>query len=87
MWWYAYSVNYMLTLGFATLHNFKVAMNNARLAVDWKKSNFAPIQAKSLQRSPAVGDAYGTGIEILAGFGRVGITEKKPYGLIMSNFF
>ena len=33
--------------------------------------------AKSLQRSLAVGDFYGTGIEIWAGFGTVGITEKK----------
>ena len=32
-----------------------------------------------------VGDFYGTGIEIWAGFGPVGITEKK-IGLIMSNF-
>ena len=28
-------------------------------------------QAKSLERSPAVGDFYGTGIEIWAGFGPV----------------
>ena len=27
--------------------------------------------------SPAVGDFYGTGIEIWAGFGPVGITERK----------
>jgi hypothetical protein len=31
-------------------------------------------------------DFYGTVIEIWAGFGPVGITEKKPFGLIMSNF-
>ena len=35
------------------------------------------IQTKSLQRSPTVGDFYGTGIEIWAGLGPVGITEKK----------
>ena len=34
------------------------------------------LQAKSLQRSPAVGDFYGTGIETWAGFGPVGITKK-----------
>ena len=39
---------------------------------------------KSIERSPAVGDFYGTRIEIWAGFGLVGITEK--IGLIMSNF-
>ena len=32
-----------------------------------------------------VGDFYGTGIEIWAGFGPVGNTEKK-FGPIMSNF-
>jgi hypothetical protein len=32
-----------------------------------------------------VGDFYGTGIEIWAGFGQIGITEKK-IGPIMSNF-
>ena len=37
------------------------------------------------ERSPAVGGFYGTGIEIWAGFGLVGITEKK-IGMIMSNF-
>ena len=31
-------------------------------------------------------DFYGTGIEIWAGFGPVGITEKKKFGPIMSNF-
>ena len=31
-------------------------------------------------------DFYGTGIEIWAGFGPVGITEKKRFGTIMSNF-
>ena len=31
------------------------------------------------QRSPAVGDFYGTGIEIWAGFGPVGNTEKKNW--------
>ena len=34
--------------------------------------------AKSLYRSPAVGDFYGTGIEIWAGFGPVVFTDKKP---------
>ena len=32
---------------------------------------------KSLKRSTAVGDFYGTEIKIWAGFGSVGITEKK----------
>ena len=32
----------------------------------------------------AVGDFYGIEIEIWAGFGPVGITEKKPVGVIMS---
>ena len=32
------------------------------------------------------GDSYGTEIEIWAGFGPVGIIEKKRFGLIMSNF-
>ena len=31
-----------------------------------------------------MGNSYGTGIEIWAGFGPVGITEKKPVGVIMS---
>ena len=34
-----------------------------------------------------MGDFYGTGIEIWAGFGPVGITEKRRFGPIMSNFF
>ena len=33
-----------------------------------------------------MGDFYGTGIEIWAGFGPVGNTEKKNFGPIMSNF-
>ena len=44
------------------------------------------LQSKSLWRSHAVGDFYGTGIEIWAGFGPVGNTEKKKFGPIMSNF-
>ena len=43
-------------------------------------------KAKSLYRSPAVGDFYGTGIEIWAGFAPVSSTEKKRFGPIMSNF-
>ena len=31
----------------------------------------------SKERSPTVGDFYGTGIEIWAGFGPIGSTEKK----------
>ena len=31
-------------------------------------------------------DYFGTGIEIWAGFWPVGITEKKRFGPIMSNF-
>ena len=34
-----------------------------------------------------MGDFYETGIEIWAGFGPVGITEKKRFGAIMSKFF
>ena len=34
----------------------------------------------------AVSNLYGTEIEIWAGFGLVGITEKKRFGPIMSNF-
>ena len=33
-----------------------------------------------------MGDFYVTEIEIWAGFGPVGITEKKRFGPIMSNF-
>ena len=33
-----------------------------------------------------MGDVYGIGIEIWAGSGPVGITEKKRFGLIMGNF-
>ena len=40
---------------------------------------------KSLYISPAASNFYGTGIEIWAGFGPVGNTEKK-LGPIMSNF-
>ena len=35
------------------------------------------VPAKSLKRSPTLGDFYGTGIEIRAGFGPIGSTEKK----------
>ena len=42
--------------------------------------------SKSLQISHAVGNFYGTGFEIWAGLGPVGITEKKSVGPIMSNF-
>ena len=38
------------------------------------------------QRSPAVRDFYGTGIEIWAGFGPNGSTETKGSGAIMRNF-
>ena len=48
-------------------------------------------QAKSLKRSPVVGDLYGTGSEIWAGFGPVGITEKKEiwadYEQLLRPFF
>ena len=33
-----------------------------------------------------MGDFYGTGIEIWAGFGSIGSTAKKGSGPIMSNF-
>ena len=33
-----------------------------------------------------MGDFYATGIDIWAGFGPVGITEKKTFRPIMSNF-
>ena len=39
-----------------------------------------PLVVLKVIRSPAVGDFYVTGIEILAGFGRVGNTEKKGLG-------
>ena len=38
---------------------------------------FKAIKPKSLQRSPAVGDFYETGIEIWPRFVPVGITKKK----------
>ena len=40
----------------------------------------AGIEANLLQRSPAVGDFYDIGIEISAGFGLIGSTEKKGLG-------
>ena len=40
-------------------------------------NNIRTVQFKSLQRSPVMGDFYGTGIEIRDGFGPVGIIEKK----------
>ena len=57
--------------------------SSAELVVSYIKMKYT----KSLERSPSVGDFYGTGIEILAGFGPVGITEKKTFGPIMSNFW
>merc|ERR1712051_1103506 len=49
----------------------------ARLCVDLTQfsdsTGGSSLQAKSLYRSPAVGDFYGTGIEFWAGFGPVGI--------------
>ena len=33
-----------------------------------------------------MGDFYGTGIEIWAGFGPIGSTEKKGLGLLRSTF-
>jgi hypothetical protein len=44
------------------------------------------LKSKSLYRSPAVRDIYETGIEIWAGFGPIGSTEKKEVGPIMSKF-
>ena len=38
------------------------------------------VQPKSLERSPAVRDFYGTGIEFWAGFGPIGTTENKGLG-------
>ena len=43
--------------------------------------------SKSLWKSPAIEDFYGTGIEIWAGFGPVGITEQKTFDQIMRNFW
>ena len=37
------------------------------------------LESKSLQRSPKVGDFYGTGIEIWAGYGPIGNTEKRVW--------
>ena len=42
--------------------------------------------AKSLHKRRAGRHFYGTENEIWAGFGPVGNTEKKRFGLIMSNF-
>ena len=39
-----------------------------------------PTESKSLYISHAVSNFYGTKIEICAGFGPVGITEKKNWG-------
>ena len=41
-------------------------------------TNFKPCCPFTLHRSPAVGDFYGTGIKVWAGFGLIGSTEKKP---------
>ena len=43
-------------------------------------------QSHSLYRSLAVGDFYGTGIKIWAGFGQVGITEKIIFGRLWATF-
>ena len=40
----------------------------------------AGLKAISLYRRPTVGDFYGTRIEIWAGFGLIGNTEKKGLG-------
>ena len=40
-----YYIRYKPQFRFGTLHNFKVAMNNDRLAIERKKYNFVPIQA------------------------------------------
>ena len=42
-------------------------------------ANSVVMQAKSLYISHAVSNFYGTGIEIWAGFGPVGNTEKKSF--------
>ena len=41
------------------------------------QNTFVGLQEKPLQKSYAVGDSYGTGNDIWAGFGVVGINEKK----------
>ena len=51
----------------AMLLSTLLELNSSNLALD----------PKSLWRTPAVGDFYGTEIEIWAGFGPVGITEKN----------
>ena len=58
-------------------------MNMMSAGKDEKKKNLLKLdkhEPNSLYRSPAVGDLYGTGIKIWAGFGPVGITEKKYLG-------
>ena len=37
------------------------------------------LRSKSLERSPAVGDFYGTGIKIWPGFGPICNTEKRVW--------
>ena len=49
--------------------------------------SFRDLWAKSLYISHAVSNFYRTGIEIWAGFGPIGSTEKKGSGPIMSNFW
>ena len=49
-------------------------------------TKIGPIVNKVIIEKFAVGDFYGTGIEICAWFGPVGITRKKRFGPIMSNF-
>ena len=64
-------------------------MNIMSAGKDEKKKNLLKLdkhEPNSLYRCPAVGDLYGTGIKIWAGFGPVGITEKKIFGPIMSKF-
>ena len=43
--------------------------------------------AKSLERSPAVGDFYGTGIEIWAGFGLVRQLLRPIFSCFHGQFF
>ena len=51
-----------------------------------ERSGIFLLLPKSLYISPAVTNFYGTEIEIFAGFGPVGNTEKKILGPIISNF-
>ena len=71
--------------GFQSFWHEKIAITSIKKK-DIRKKHFAgqnisrtlqiSFDALSFEQSPAVGGFYGTGIEICAGFGPVGITKK-----------